>query len=277
MKWFKIAKGFSISLLIASLMFTSSVFTAILYAKIKYRPADSHAVSGYDPASGTDQAADKPEQNQTEGEETKVNPAAMLEAPLIQQYPELPRGCEITTLTMLLQFSGVEKGKMELVEELPWDHTPIQWGDQGQITYWGHPNEGFVGDITLGSPGFGVYHKPIATLLSTYQSETVDLTGKAFSEIEASISNGIPVMVWTTVNYKVPVNWMEWDSPQGKVKTTTKEHTVLVVGYDEEHVYVNDPLKKQKQLKINKQQFVSSWEAMGKQAVTYREANRKGS
>lgn len=276
MNFFKIAKGFSLSLLVAAIMFSSSVFTAILYAKMKQRSTVSDA--------GTVQLTqDKLAQDNTillenheemieEIEEEIVKTAAMLDAPLILQYPELPRGCEITTLTMLINFKGIVKDKMELVKEMKFDNTPIQWGDHGNIAFWGHPNEGFVGDITLNSSGFGVYHKPMMELLEKYIPTARDLTGEAFSEIEKSISNGVPVMVWTTVNYKVPEQWMEWDTPIGKVKTTTKEHTVLMVGYDENYVYVNDPLKKTKQIKIEKQQFIESWEAMGKQAITYVEA-----
>jgi uncharacterized protein YvpB len=52
---------------------------------------------------------------------------------------------------------------------------------------------------------------------------------------------------------------------------TFQEHTVLLVGYDENHVYVNDPRQGIKNLKVKKDQFLSSWEALGGQALSYKE------
>jgi uncharacterized protein YvpB len=42
-----------------------------------------------------------------------------------------------------------------------------------------------------------------------------------------------------------------------------------MVGYDEKHVYVNDPLSGKKNVKIEKQQFIASWEALSRQALSY--------
>jgi uncharacterized protein YvpB len=45
------------------------------------------------------------------------------------------------------------------------------------------------------------------------------------------------------------------------------------VGYDQKHVYVNDPLSNLKKYKIEKQQFLESWKALGKQALSYELSN----
>jgi uncharacterized protein YvpB len=55
----------------------------------------------------------------------------------------------------------------------------------------------------------------------------------------------------------------------GDVRATFQEHAVLLVGYDKDHVYLNDPLSGQKQLQLEKSTFLPSWEALGKQAITY--------
>jgi len=45
---------------------------------------------------------------------------------------------------------------------------------------------------------------------------------------------------------------------------------VLLVGYDEQYVYVNDPYTGKANLPIEKDRFIQTWEAMGKQAISYK-------
>jgi uncharacterized protein YvpB len=49
-----------------------------------------------------------------------------------------------------------------------------------------------------------------------------------------------------------------------------REHSVLVVGYDENNVYVNDPLADQPYTAVSRDSFEDSWIQMGKQAISYR-------
>jgi len=193
----------------------------------------------------------------------------MLNAPAISQYPELPSGCEITTLTMLLQFYGIKKNKMELLPEMKYDTTPVQLDNNKKIVYWGNPNVGFVGDIKGYSKGFGIYHTALIKLLKKYVPTAVDLTGKPFEVLEDKVAEGIPVEVWTTIKYQESVEWIEWDTSIGPIRTTFFEHAVLLVGYDKDNVYVNDPLTGLSHVKINKALFIRTWELMEKQAISY--------
>ena len=204
-------------------------------------------------------------------EERTKAPSAMINAPMVKQNPELPSGCELTALTMLFQYYGIKKNKMELLPEMKIDPTPITWSKDGSIAYWGNPNIGYVGDITAKRKAFGIYHTGLFELLQKYIPTGVDLTRKPFADLEHQISQSIPVVVWTTISFTVPADndWVVWDSPLGPIKTTFLEHSVLLVGYDKSNVYVNDPLSGKKQFKIDKQQFINSWTALGMQALTY--------
>ncbi|TLS50016.1 hypothetical protein FE782_22010 [Paenibacillus antri] len=199
---------------------------------------------------------------------------ALLDAPIIEQLPEFRNGCEVVSLTMLLQYYGIDKNKMELAEEMKKDPTERKESADRIILYWGNPNTGFVGDITGKTKGYGIYNRPLLELLEKYIPSALNLTGRSFDEIERSISDGRPVVVWTTVSFEKPREdqWLTWDSPQGEVRATFQEHAVLLVGYDNDYVYVNDPLSGKKQLKLEKRTFLPSWEALGKQAISYSSA-----
>src|SRR5690606_20217062 len=93
--------------------------------------------------------------------------SVLIDAPHIKQMPELPRGCEVTSLAMLLAFAGIYVDKMTLAKEIKRDPTPYKKiGDQ--ITF-GNPYDGFVGDMySFDNPGLGVYHGPITELANKY-------------------------------------------------------------------------------------------------------------
>lgn len=195
--------------------------------------------------------------------------SVLLDAPLINQMPELYNGCEITSLAMLLQFFGINKDKMELAREMKKDPTPMKTDAAGNITYWGNPTLGFVGDVKGKDKGYSIYHTALFDVLKTYISTAVDLTNQSFESLEQQIDAGIPVVVWTTIDYVEPKRWVIWDSPAGPVRATFSVHSVLLVGYDQKYVYVNDPLSSVKGKRVDKQQFIRSWEALGKQALSY--------
>jgi uncharacterized protein YvpB len=188
--------------------------------------------------------------------------------PLITQMPELPRGCEVTSLAMLLASQGKDVDKLELSQKIKKDDTPYQ--RINGLVYFGDPNAGFVGSMkSLASSGYGVYHEPIFSLLSEYMPEdALDLTGCDFDDVFYFLKSGKPVWVITNAWYKeLPESqFEEWMTPNGRIEITYREHSVLVTGYDSDWIYFNDPLGVAE--KASKASFIKAWEQMGKQAVT---------
>lgn len=194
---------------------------------------------------------------------------AKLDVPAIRQLPELYNGCEVTSLAMLLHSLGSPVDKLQLAKQIKKDSTPFKGTSLTQISQWGNPNEGFVGDITGKTKGYGVYNGPIHDLLVKYVGDqAVNLSGSDFSTLEWVVDQGHPIVVWATATFKPTSQWVTWKKGDVTVRATFQEHAVLLVGYDDEFVYINDPLTGQKTRGVNKQSFIKSWEQLGKQAVT---------
>lgn len=201
----------------------------------------------------------------------KIQDHVLLNIATVSQYPELPRGCEVTSLAMLLQSADINVDKMTLAKEITKDRTPYKV-ENGK-TYFGHPNEGFVGSMyTFQEPGLGVYHEPIRQLAEKYLPGRIkDFTGSDFKEIKIHLSDHRPVWVITNTRYQKLSNdsFITWQTPKGEVRVTYREHSVLLTGFDKNFIYFNDPLTGEKNKKAPIKDFEESWVQMGRQAITY--------
>lgn len=196
--------------------------------------------------------------------------AAMIEVPVIDQLPELFNGCEVASLAMLLAAAGTPVDKMELAERVAKDMTPIVWSEDGVIESWGNPNIGFVGDMTGETDGFGVYHGPIFQLLADIlQGRAEDLTEQPFDKLLEAVAGGRQVVIWTNINFTPETVMETWLSDAGPVLMSWNEHAVLLVGFDTDNFYVNDPYDGTAAKPIERDSLISSWLQMGSQAVTY--------
>jgi uncharacterized protein YvpB len=199
-----------------------------------------------------------------------LNQSVLLHVAAQSQNPELYNGCEMTSLSMLLDAAGQSVDKMTLANEIPKDPTPEVLDSDGSIASWGDPNIGFVGDITGNHVGYGVYHSPVFKLLDQIlPGKAIDLTGRSFEQILNQVASGKPVIAWTTVNFAPTSSWVTWQGPKGPVHATLNEHVVLIVGFNNDQIFVNDPLDGTAAKAVNRAQFESSWEQLGQQAVSF--------
>ncbi len=192
---------------------------------------------------------------------------ARIDVPHIRQKPELARGCEVTALAMMLRYAGVKTDKMTLAHQI----RKVGYR-QGRLH--GDPHRGFVGEIySLAKPGYGVYHEPLAELAERYlPTQTVDLSEESFSAVLSRIAHGNPVVVITNSTFApLPEQSFEtWQTAEGTVRITWKEHAVLITGYDQQHIYFNNPLG-DKNTAANRKAFIAAWKQMGSQAISYRD------
>ncbi|MBA1393625.1 hypothetical protein EQ500_07055, partial [Lactobacillus sp. XV13L] len=155
--------------------------------------------------------------------------------PLIAQRPELPNGCEITAVTMMLQYAGAKVDKMQLAREMPRSHDP---------------NYGYIGDPWNGT-GVTIFPPALMNLVQKYTPNHTakNLTDLSFDAIKYQLSLGHPVVTWNTM-HGFPY------------------HALVVVGYDNKYVYYNDCWTNERTaLPINT--FIHNWNSQAQRAISY--------
>lgn len=159
----------------------------------------------------------------------------------ILQMPELPTGCEITSLTMVLNYLGINADKCDMADN--W----LMKGTVGKV----HPNDYFLGN-PRDNNSYGCYAPVIINCANTYLEAigrtdlTVrNLTGSQFEDLLKEIDKGNPVIIWATVDMKEPYYTRTWNLNGKDFTWKSGEHCLVLTGYDigGNKVYVADPLK----------------------------------
>lgn len=186
--------------------------------------------------------------------------------PTYYQYPELPTGCEATSLAMLLNWSGMSVSKYDVADALP-KGAKVKFTDDE----WkgANPNLEFVGDPYSDDGSFGVFEGPIvATIEKFMPGKGIDLTGETFNLLLDIVQSGKPVMAWTTIEQKQTFHSKTWADGSGNViKWHRYEHAVVIIGIDEENVIVNDPHTGREE-HYDRNLFEKNWASMNQRAVT---------
>ncbi|MDR2648872.1 MAG: C39 family peptidase, partial [Clostridiales bacterium] len=163
---------------------------------------------------------------------------------------------------------GINTYKLERAKREKKDPA-VYMTEHGRVFY-GNPYIGFVGRMdSYKEAGYGVYHGPVAELLDGYMpGMALDLTGCAFDDLLYYLALDIPVWIIINTTYApLPASaFLTWETAQGPVKITYREHSVLLTGYDGTRVYFNDPLAGRNS--ALRSAFAAAWEQMGRQAVT---------
>lgn len=163
-----------------------------------------------------------------------------LDVKFLSQKPELPSGCEITSLTTVLNFYGFNVSKTEMADNyLPKSDTSKD--------FW----KVFVGDPRYNT-GFGCYAQPITEAANKYLSEqgsslrAYDYSDTPFEQLLFEVQSGRPVIIWATLNMAKPYYTYKWTLPDGSERRwITPEHCLVLIGYDlnKGMAIISDPMR----------------------------------
>lgn len=163
----------------------------------------------------------------------KATSAHVADVPLIAQRPELPNGCEITAVTMMIQSAGQPVDKMTLARQMPRSSDP---------------NQGYVGQ-PWDRTGRTIFPPALLPLVQQYLGSSIDMTGTGFAGLARQLKRGHVVVTWNTL-HGFPY------------------HALAVTGYDRRYVYYNDCWTNQR-TRMAKAQFLANWSGQNQRAISY--------
>jgi len=172
----------------------------------------------------------------------------ILNVPQILQCPELPNGCEITSLCQVLRYFGFDADKCELADEyLP--RSDKWYGADPDIEYMGNPHL----DDSSEESGYYCFPGAIITAAERYLSvhdtknryEAVDISGTEPENLIKYIEQGIPVVFWASLRFGdiSPDENKSYDLLGGRRHAMYHGlHCMVLSGIDGENAIVTDPL-----------------------------------
>ncbi len=153
----------------------------------------------------------------------------------IYQYPQLPTGCEITSLAMVLNYYGQNIDKIQLLNYMP-------MGVYGEDSFYNT----FIGS-PYSSHGFGCYVQALIQTLKNYSNQYnyLNLTGSTLRELQPYIAKGYPIIVWATIDMMNGYQSQSWQVNGETITWITNEHCLVLIGYDNQrNVFITaDPLR----------------------------------
>ncbi|WP_224783236.1 C39 family peptidase [Lactobacillus mulieris] len=157
------------------------------------------------------------------------------DAPVISQLPELPTGCEMTAVTMMLQYAGANVSKLQVANETPRSS---------------NGNYGFVGS-PYSSTGWWVFPTGIAPVVNKHLGTSQVMTGASIDAIKDKLIHGHLVVVWVA-NMNGFIN-----------------HALTLTGYNNNGtLYYNNPWTgKKESMSVN--EFMGKWTLDQKRALSY--------
>lgn len=196
-----------------------------------------------------------------------------LEVPYIDQSVKYPTGCESVSTVMLLQYLGYSLTVDEFIEKYL-ERKDFEERD-GQL-YGPSPFEYFCGS-PYDEESFGCYAPVICRALEKAAGDKYEIINETGTSMETLlkdyIDKGMPVIFWACINMREPVTGPEWKLLETGDTFTwiSNEHCMLLVGYDEEGYYFNDPYENNGVIRYEKELVEDRHRAQRSMAVGVKE------
>lgn len=195
-----------------------------------------------------------------------------IKVPYIDQSVKYPTGCESVSTVMLLQYLGYEITVDEFIE----NNLLMQGFEErdGQL-YGPDPRKYFVGS-PYDPDSYGCYAPVICEALKKTAGKEYDIINETGSEIKdligRYIENDMPVIFWACINMRNPIEGPCWKLYETGEEFTwiSNEHCMLLVGYDDENYYFNDPYENNGVIAYPKETVADRYQAQHAQAVGMR-------
>lgn len=254
-------KGKSI-ILRAVLFFTLCILTVYMSAILKSYAPEQISLWSY-----------KKLNNELEGhkinEQQSSKSDKLISVPYKSQAGEYPTGCEVVSTSMLLKYYGYDISVDEFID----DYLESSFLEKVNGKLYGpNPNEAFVGD-PRSVYSYGCYAPVIVNSLNKILRKehwVKNTTGSEFSElIENYIDKEIPVLVWTSLNLLPTESGAEWYLRESgeKFQWISNEHCMVLVGYDKDKYYFNDPYEGNGVVGYDKNLVEKRFKELGDQSV----------
>lgn len=156
------------------------------------------------------------------------------DAEVIGQNPELPTGCEITAVTMMLRYAGKDVNKIQLAREMPRSNDG---------------NKGFVGD-PFSVTGWWIFPTGVAPVVNHHLGHSEVMTGANLAAIKTKLILGHLVVAWVA-NVNGFVN-----------------HAIALTGYQNDRLYFNNPWTARKE-SMSVAEFYQHWNQDAQRALSY--------
>lgn len=170
----------------------------------------------------------------------------------IDQYPELPEGCEITSLTEVLNFYGYSANKVTMADKYLPKSNSIN----------ADPDEYYI--LNPKSDGLYCFAPVLVETVTAYNLDNntnicaEDLTGCEATQLYAKLTRGIPVIVWGTIDFEEP--------SIGDHGFYENLHCFVLSGYTFSTVTITDSLDGSTYT-VNRALFEKNWKVMGSRAM----------
>lgn len=197
--------------------------------------------------------------------------AATLSVNPVLQKPELPNGCEITSLATLLHYAGYTIS----APDLALNYLPTKgFTYSGIYRYGPDPQQAYAGDPTSATNGWYCFEEPIVAAANAFLADAQsdlhanNITGASLSDLEKQLSKGRPVAVWFTQDYAQPRYHpsFTWLLPSGENYTPYANlHCLVLAGVNDDTCTLADPLAGTTTIALT--DFEEIYTAMGSRAV----------